>query len=70
MRSRCRDALALALLATVGLVACEREGRRFESWPPSAPAGTAVREVELQPGPPTPDVDLRGPYEGNAFGVS
>lgn len=70
MRSPCRDRLALACLGVLLLAACEREQRRFESWPPTASAGNAVREVDLAPGPPTPDVDVRGPYDGNAVGVS
>jgi cytochrome c oxidase cbb3-type subunit 3 len=61
-------AVASALvLASAG---CERETRRFDTWPPSASAATAVREVGLQPGPATSEVNLRGPYDGNAVGVS
>jgi cytochrome c oxidase cbb3-type subunit III len=71
MCSRCRSVrLAGALLLVVLSAACEREKRQFETWPPSASSGTAVREVELQPGPPTRDVDVRPPYENNAYGVS
>ncbi|HUR93780.1 MAG TPA: c-type cytochrome [Gemmatimonadales bacterium] len=62
--------LALASSLLLVLSACEREKRQFETWPPSAAASTAVREVELQPGPPTRSVDVRGPYANNAFGVS
>jgi cytochrome c oxidase cbb3-type subunit 3 len=71
MRSPCRELLALILLAALG--GCERERRQFERWPPSAPPGNTVREVDLQPGPPTREVrevDVRGPYAGNAPGVS
>jgi cytochrome c oxidase cbb3-type subunit III len=64
-----RFALAAAILslATAG---CERETRRFDTWPPGAASGTAVREVALQAGPTTPEINVRGPYGGNAFGVS
>jgi cytochrome c oxidase cbb3-type subunit 3 len=71
MSSRCRRLrLAGALLLVALSAACEREKRQFENWAPSASAGPAVREVDLQPGPPTRDVDVRGPYENNAYGVS
>jgi cytochrome c oxidase cbb3-type subunit 3 len=70
MCSRCRDVrLAGTLLLVVLSAACKREKRQFETWPPSA-SPAAVREVELQPGPPTRDVDVRGPYDDNAYGVS
>jgi cytochrome c oxidase cbb3-type subunit 3 len=51
-------------------LACEREERNFQAQPPAASASTAVRESELQPGPPTPPVAVRDPYAGNAYGVS
>jgi len=73
MCSACPDPrrpLALAAAFLLVLAACEREKRQFESWPPSASASTAVREVQLQPGPATPEVDVRGPYANNAYGVS
>ena len=72
MSSRCPKGRVAAglLLGLAVATACERESRRFATWPPSASPGTTVREVALQPGPPTPDVDLRGPYDGNAYGVS
>ena len=58
--------VALAVLAG----ACERETRRFEVWPPSASSSSVVREDSLHAGPATRDVNLRGPYAGNAYGVS
>jgi cytochrome c oxidase cbb3-type subunit 3 len=70
MCSRCRSVRLAGALLLVVLAACEREKRQFETRPPSASAGTGVREVELQPGPPTRDVDVRGPYDNNAYGVS
>jgi len=59
-----------ALMVAAALGACEREHRGFRSAPPAASAETPVREGELQPGPPTRDVAVRGPYDGNAYGVS
>ena len=56
--------------ALVGLAAaCRRETRQFDNWPPTASAAAVVREVDLQPGPPTRHVDLVGPYDGNAYGT-
>ena len=72
-RSSSRPAAGVALAALVvasALGACEREHRGFRSAPPAASAETPVREGELQPGPPTRDVAVRGPYDGNAYGVS
>ena len=69
MSSRCRRR-ALVLLALAALPACQRETRSFRSWPPAAGAGTAVRETELQPGPPIRDVAIRQEYEDNAVAVS
>src|SRR5215216_1729723 len=72
-RSSSRPAAGVALAALVvasALGACEREHRGFRSAPPAASAETRVREGELQPGPPTRDVAVRGPYDGNAYGVS
>ena len=74
MPSRCRSAsvglpLVAALVFSV-TAGCEREARRFDTWPPSSPPGTTVREGGLQPGPTISSTEVRGPYEGNAFGVS
>jgi cytochrome c oxidase cbb3-type subunit 3 len=62
-------AAALAVLAALALSGCEREERNFHGSAAAPPAG-AVRETDLQPGPPTRHVAVRGPYEGNAYGVS
>jgi cytochrome c oxidase cbb3-type subunit III len=56
--------VAAALIIATG---CEREERRFHD-----PAGRQNRErlVSLVPGPYTPDVRVRNPYEYNAFAIS
>jgi cytochrome c oxidase cbb3-type subunit 3 len=58
---------ALLLLAVVG---CEREQRRFRE--PSAAAARSTRErlVALVPGPYTPDIRVKNPYEYNAYAIS
>lgn len=61
--------MAAAVIVILGL-ACERETRRFDSRPSPPPPDTAVRGVQLQPGPATPTVDARGPDDGNAYAVS
>jgi cytochrome c oxidase cbb3-type subunit 3 len=60
----------IALGALAVLSACERETRRFRETPPSATANVAVAMTELQPGVATPQVDVRGPYEENAYAIS
>jgi cytochrome c oxidase cbb3-type subunit 3 len=67
--SRLPPAAVFAVLAALALPGCEREERSFHGRSATAPA-TAVRETELQPGPSTRHVPVRGPYEGNAYGVS
>ena len=72
MSSPCRNHWAAWArgLVLVGLAAaCRRETRQFDNWPPTASAAAVVREVDLQPGPPTRHVDLVGPYDGNAYGT-
>ena len=70
MSSRCRK-LRVILSAALTLAACEREERNLQGLPSSASASMpAVRESPLQPGPPTRMASVRGPYEGNAYGVS
>ncbi len=68
-RPRHRGALVAAALM-VGAIACEREARRFDTRQAPASRGPDVRESELQPGSPTRGAAVRGPYEGNAYGVS
>jgi cytochrome c oxidase cbb3-type subunit 3 len=49
-------AVAVAVLATLALPGCEREERSFRGRSAAAPAAAVVA--------------VRGPYEGNAYGVS
>lgn len=65
-----RSSLLAIALASLILTACEREERRFRD-PPAATARTnSERLVSLVPGPYTPDVYVRNPYEGNAYGIA
>jgi len=71
-RSRCRrrrELLAAVLLAAA-FSACQREDRRFRTWPPAASAIPAVRQSQLQPGPTTRDLAVRNEYGDNAWAVS
>jgi cytochrome c oxidase cbb3-type subunit 3 len=58
------------IVVGIGVIACEREQRRFREFPPSAAPLTAVVQGTLQPGMPAPPVARHNPYEGNAFAVS
>ena len=66
---RWRSGVAAAAVLVLG-IACERETRRFDTPPSPPPPDTAVRGVQLQPGPATRNADARGPYDGNAYAVS
>jgi cytochrome c oxidase cbb3-type subunit III len=59
-----------SFLALSSLIACKREARRFREAPPSATSANNVTMSELQPGPSVVDVQLRDPYEDNAYAVS
>ena len=76
MSSRFRDGrvrplplAVVAVLAALALPGCEREERNFHGGSAPPPSG-AVSETDLQPGAPTRQAAIRGPYEGNAYGVS
>lgn len=58
---------AVAVAALFLAFGCEREERRFHD-PAQRP--NRQRLVSLVPGPYTPDVRMRGPYEYNAFAIS
>ena len=60
----------IVLLALIGLAACEREERRFREMPAAAGRRNTERLVTLVPGPYTPDVRVKNPYERNAFAIS
>jgi cytochrome c oxidase cbb3-type subunit III len=60
----------LAAFATAILLfsACEREQRSFDDKP--RPAAHRERLVSLVPGPPTPAVIVRNPYDHNAYAIA
>lgn len=67
MRATACFAAALCLLMTLS---CEREERRYRELPAASARHETERLVNLVPGPYTPDVAVRSPYQGNALGVS
>jgi cytochrome c oxidase cbb3-type subunit 3 len=56
--------IAIALIVVAG---CEREERRFHD---DASRRPEKRLVSLVPGPYTPDIRVRNPYEHNAYAIS
>ena len=60
----------VTIILGVGLIACEREQRRFRESPPAVSPRTPVMQGTLQPGSPAPPVEVRNVYEENAFAVS
>jgi cytochrome c oxidase cbb3-type subunit III len=71
MCSPCRSGRGTAaLLVVLAITGCRREERDFGALPPGAETAHAVREVELQPGPPTRDTSPPSEYEHNAYAVS
>ncbi|MCU1228812.1 MAG: cytochrome [Acidobacteria bacterium] len=67
---RARNLVVLAIAAFLMLTSCEREERRFREMPSAAGRRNTERLVTLVPGPYTPDVRVRNPYEHNAFAIS
>jgi cytochrome c oxidase cbb3-type subunit 3 len=77
MCSPCRERRRLGVASAfviiiigIGIIACEREQRRFREFPPAGASRTAVMQGTLQPGAPLPPAALPNPYESNAFAVS
>jgi cytochrome c oxidase cbb3-type subunit III len=64
-----RELSCVAFLVLV-LGGCEREERRFREMPPTITSTGTVAMSPLQPGSTTPDIDVRNPYEANAWAVS
>jgi cytochrome c oxidase cbb3-type subunit 3 len=62
--------LSVVVVLLLALTACEREERRFHDRPSTAARQNAKRLVSLAPGPHTPDVRGRNPYEHNAWALS
>jgi cytochrome c oxidase cbb3-type subunit III len=58
------------LLLLILLSSCDRETRRFREVPPTASAGSLVRQSPLQPGPTIREINLRSEYEENAYALS
>jgi cytochrome c oxidase cbb3-type subunit 3 len=68
---RYRSFASLAVAAALaGTLACEREERRFDDSPPSAPAYSTVTLDTLQPGTPARVVHVDNPSERNAYDIS
>lgn len=55
--------------ALIGAAACEREERRLNERPPSAPT-QFVAQVPLQPGPTIITDSAEGVYDDNAYGTT
>jgi cytochrome c oxidase cbb3-type subunit 3 len=64
-----RGLLVMTILL-LSLAACEREERRFQDRPAPGQRPSMKRLVSLAPGPHTPDLPMRNPYERNAWAVS
>lgn len=63
-------AVALCLLAAaLGLVACQREQRRFREVAPASGRPDRLRASGFNPGDRPPPAEVRNPYEGNAWAV-
>jgi cytochrome c oxidase cbb3-type subunit 3 len=62
----------LALAGVIaGVLACDREDRRFRELPPTGTVvGNLSLDEHLQPGVPRPDVTIMNPYDGNAYALS
>ena len=64
-------ALMLAPFIIASLLGCEREERRFtDASSPTPPAYAAVSLDTLQPGAPSPDLDVANRSEHNAYDIS
>jgi cytochrome c oxidase cbb3-type subunit III len=59
-----------AAVAIIGLVACEREERRFSEMPPTATPTMMTVVSELQPGSAIVRTKIEEPYGDNAWAVS
>ena len=68
-RNSWRRAMVATALVSVA-AACDREQRRFEEGTPTPPAYAAVTLDTLQPGVPSPDVDIVNSSERNAYDLS
>ena len=69
-RQRMVFAVLLCCSAALLLTNCPREERRYREVPAAAARTTRNRLTNLVPGPYTPDVYVKNPYERNSFGIS
>jgi len=65
-----RVALTCCALATIGLVACERESRSFHERQVVAARAEVATQTPLTIGGPVPPTGTQSPFQGNAVGVS
>jgi cytochrome c oxidase cbb3-type subunit 3 len=54
----------------VGISSCNRERRQLRDEPPRRGIFSAAVESPLSPGGPVQRVEVRSPYEGNAYAIS
>jgi cytochrome c oxidase cbb3-type subunit 3 len=60
---------AIAAMAAIAMIGCEREDRRLNEQQPSAPT-QMVTQVRLQPGPNFVSDTSEGPSDDNAYGTT
>ena len=58
------------MLIFASVIGCDREERRFTEGSPTPPAYAAVSLDTLQPGVPSPDLDVASKSERNAYDIS
>jgi cytochrome c oxidase cbb3-type subunit 3 len=64
-----RKVIALSI-ATLTLIACRREERRFREAAPASTATSVATAVNLQPGPTYTVTETKSPYGYNAYSIS
>ena len=58
------------IAATLLVIGCRREERRFRELGPTSTATSVASAVNLQPGPTYNVVETRSPYQYNAYAIS
>lgn len=69
-RRRGRAWLSITTAFTLTLIACGGDERHLPSLPGGPAQGAGVRQVELQPGAPEPQILIPNPYGHNATAVA